>query len=171
MISKANSSKSESAKGATLLEMAIGLPVLLILLMGTIDLGLALDQYLSVSRATYEGLRYGAGLYDNQVGCVGYECEQAKSAATTDSAKVNLRSIEGRINKILVARGYVNPKLTMDIEKETQIEGGNEYTYNVIKTTVEVPYIGLLPFFKFIPMKISISFTDLYRDDVEQLPH
>lgn len=145
-----------------MLEVAIVLPVMLLLLMGTIDLGMALNHYLAVTRATYEGLRYGAGLWDNQPGCKGPECAQA------DSSNSNLDSIDARVRQILRMKGYTEADVTLRIEQAMSTEGSVTYEYNILKSTVEVPFNAIMPFYKFIPIRTTITFTDLYKDTVSQ---
>lgn len=53
------SSKHEDF-GATLIEMAVALPLLLLLVIGTIEVGVAFKDYLTVSAASREGARIAA---------------------------------------------------------------------------------------------------------------
>ena len=149
--------------GTSLLELAITLPVLLILMMGIVDLGKALNHYLRVTRATYEGLRYGAGLYANTPGCVGPEC--ASNTQPTD----NLSEMDGRVKKILKMQGYDAALVTIDSSKATTTQSGVQRSFNIIKATVEVPYMTLFPFINKVPIKTTISFTDLYKDDTSNV--
>ena len=145
--------------GTSMLELAIAMPVMLVLLMGVVDLGLALNQYLTITRATYEGLRYGASLYDNKPGCNGPECQ-----SPSDNSNTNLNDMGGRIKMILGMQGYSSSNVTLQTVEATTMQSDVEHTFNVIKATVEVPFHGLLPFFKMIPIRATITFTDLYKD-------
>ncbi len=153
-----NLSKIRENTGASMLEMAIALPVFLILLMGTVDLGLAIRQYLSVTRATYEGIRYGAGLYDNKIGCSGPECPSGSVS------NQNINFIEARVRQILTIQGYENADVTLKVEEKIDARNDSDYTYKIIKATIDVPFNAILPFFRIIPIRTNITFTDLYKD-------
>lgn len=50
----------DNEKGQSLVELALLLPVLIMLLMGTVDLGRAFYTYVAITNAAREGARYGA---------------------------------------------------------------------------------------------------------------
>jgi Flp pilus assembly protein TadG len=55
---RAHSGESES--GQSLIEMAFAVPLLLLLLLGTIDIGRVFFEYIDLRHATTEGATYGA---------------------------------------------------------------------------------------------------------------
>ncbi len=55
-------------RGQSLVELAITLPVLLLLLFGTIDLGRAFFDYVQMRNGAFEGARYGARLPNDTSG-------------------------------------------------------------------------------------------------------
>ena len=66
---KRNSQRKGSAStGAALAELALAIPFLLIVLAGVVNLGVVLHLYLSLSRVSYEGARYGAIVPGLEVG-------------------------------------------------------------------------------------------------------
>jgi hypothetical protein len=61
-MAKTNKIVSNKDRGSFLTEMALVLPFLFILLIGTIDLSIGMLTYLRVSRVAYEAARYGSSL-------------------------------------------------------------------------------------------------------------
>jgi Flp pilus assembly protein TadG len=55
-------------RGAVLVEFAMALPVIIMLLLGTVTGGIAYSHKLNISHAAREAARYGATLPDNQFG-------------------------------------------------------------------------------------------------------
>ncbi len=56
------------SRGQSLVELALALPVLLLLLLGTIDLGRAFFDYIQMRNGAFEGARYGARLPGDTAG-------------------------------------------------------------------------------------------------------
>ncbi|HEY8447353.1 MAG TPA: TadE/TadG family type IV pilus assembly protein [Thermomicrobiales bacterium] len=56
----ARPSGGRSERGQSLVELAIGLPILLLLLLGTLDLGRVFFEYIELRNAVREGASYGA---------------------------------------------------------------------------------------------------------------
>lgn len=54
--------------GNAFTELAIVLPLLLLLIMGTVDLGRILNEYLTITRIAYEGTRYAASVAELEPG-------------------------------------------------------------------------------------------------------
>ncbi len=65
-----NKNKSNKQKGQSLVEMAIMLPIMLILLAGLIDFGLAFFSFISLRDAASEGTTYGAIDASNTAGII-----------------------------------------------------------------------------------------------------
>lgn len=67
-----------SARGQSLVELALTLPLLLIILVGVIDLGRVYFTYMTVVNASREGARYGAANPNDSTGAI----IRAKNEAT-----------------------------------------------------------------------------------------
>jgi hypothetical protein len=63
--------RRESERGQSLVELALILPLLLMIVLGTLEFGLAFDHNLTLSYATREGARTGAALAagNSQISC------------------------------------------------------------------------------------------------------
>lgn len=59
--------KSSQERGQSLVELAISLPVILLLLLGTVDFGMALFSYAIIRDAAQEGALYGSFNPDNKI--------------------------------------------------------------------------------------------------------
>jgi Flp pilus assembly protein TadG len=70
-------------RGQSVVELALMLPVFLLLLLGILEFGMAFDHLLSISYATREGARTGAALV-NGGGALGCGTGQSPNAATVD---------------------------------------------------------------------------------------
>lgn len=101
-------------RGATLVEMAIVLPLLLLLVLGLMELGLAFKSYLSVSAAARDGSRMTAVMGSSAIS----DCETLKAVAGS-----------------LEPAGELDHLLHIDIF-EAQADGGqNPATTNQYKLT------------------------------------
>ena len=60
------SSPTDRERGAALVELALAMPVLVMLLLGTVTSALALNDNLQLTHAAREGARYGAAIPDDQ---------------------------------------------------------------------------------------------------------
>jgi hypothetical protein len=76
--------------GATLVEMAIVLPLLLLLVLGLMEIGLAFKSYLSVSSAARDGSRMAAVMGRDALA----DCETLKAVATVLEASGELDALE-----------------------------------------------------------------------------
>jgi Flp pilus assembly protein TadG len=74
---KLRRSKRRRQRGASLVEMALVLPVLMLTLIGMMETGLAFQDYLTVAYVSREGARVGAFLGDD----IGADCAIVRSVA------------------------------------------------------------------------------------------
>ena len=69
-------------RGAAILELAVVLPIFLILMAGTFEVGRALNQYLILTQVAYEGVRAGSQLAEVEPACFGaYNYEGSNNPA------------------------------------------------------------------------------------------
>jgi len=127
-------------KGTAPLELAICMPLLLLLLGALVDVGSALNQYLVAERIAYEGGRYAAivrGL-DVSPGCYGDACSAPLPYTT---AVLQLRT---RIENLLTDMGYTSgTKVTITIGSDVYPDprGGNaqkQFYYSDVEVTLPV---------------------------------
>jgi Flp pilus assembly protein TadG len=86
---------SLSARGQSMIEFAFMLPIIVILLMGTVDLGHGIYAYGVVSSAAREGARYGTTNHDDatDTGCCGTISVVARAnTQALDSTKITVAS-------------------------------------------------------------------------------
>lgn len=153
----ANCDVRRKERGTSIVETAIVLPFLLMVFMAVVDLGVAINKYLSVTRATYEGIRHGIGLYGNSPGCRGPEC------SPDSMSTANLNAMDGRVKQILRLRGF--PSANVTLESRKTVDQQTQKSYNLISITVQATHNPLLPFFRLIPIRTHISHADLYKDE------
>jgi TadE-like protein len=75
--------RPEASRGQSLVEMTLIIPVLLLIVLGTLEFGFVFDHHLTLEYATREGARTGAALVNGggPLGCGG---GQSPNAATVD---------------------------------------------------------------------------------------
>lgn len=85
-------------RGQSIVELALMIPVFLMLLLGMLEFGMAFDHVLTISYATREGARTGAALV-NGGGTLGCNSGQSPNAATVDP------QIVAAIERVLASPG------------------------------------------------------------------
>jgi len=114
-------------------ELAISFPVMLLLLLGTIDFGMALYSYLIIRDAAQEGALYGSFNPDNRV-----EIEsRARNIAPNDSEALFFFPVE------LNNKDVVQIKIDTSAGNCQGISGG---AINTITVTASHAYPMLMPF-------------------------
>jgi TadE-like protein len=126
---------TNAPRGQTLVELALILPVLLIIVMGTLEFGLVFDHHLTLEYATREGARAGAALA-NGGGPLGCNTGQSPNRDTVDPR------IVAAAERVLAARGS---PIRLDHVSEIRIykatSSGNE-TPGAVDVYVYAPGAG-----------------------------
>lgn len=86
------------SRGQAMVEMAMILPILLLIVLGMMEFGMAFDHNLSLEYATREGARAGAALA-NGGGALGCSAGQSPNAAQVDPAIIEA------VQRVLVSKG------------------------------------------------------------------
>lgn len=144
--------------------------------MGVVDLGLAIRQYLGITRVSYEGIRHLASLRNNHAGltvapqskCLGPECSSQTincNSPGNEEYCSNLQSTVERIRHLLNKDGFRRPEEAQVSLKVQIVDPSTTKKYNQIEATVETPYHGILPFFQGITLTKRMTFSDLYKDE------
>ncbi len=100
MIWRTRARNSRRQRGQATVELALVLPVYMLLLLGMLEFGLAFDHLLSISYASREGARVGAAL-TNGGGTLGCSTGQSPNAATVDP------QIVAAVERILTSPGSI----------------------------------------------------------------
>lgn len=85
-------------RGQALVEMAMVLPIFLLLVLGTLEFGIAFDHNLTLEYATREGARTGSALA-NGGGTLGCGAGQSPNAATVDN------NVVAAVERVLASTG------------------------------------------------------------------
>lgn len=150
-----------SERGATLLEACIAVPPLLFLIFSVVDLSRGVTQYLVLTRAIYESVRFSSRIADLTPTC-------GKNFTGCQGSGGNETSIN-RAMRVLNEYGITNASVTMDVSEASTNSSGFVRTYKKIRATVEMPFESITPLYRVIPIRTTITFTDLFRDDVQEL--
>ena len=100
MIWRTRARNSRRQRGQATVELALVLPVYMLLLLGMLEFGLAFDHLLSISYASREGARVGAAL-TNGGGTLGCSTGQSPNAATVDP------QIVAAVERVLTSPGSI----------------------------------------------------------------
>jgi Flp pilus assembly protein TadG len=76
-------------RGQSLVEVAVALPILLVILAAIVDLGRAIDAYITITNGAREGARYGA-LHPNDEGNIALRTVNEANGSGTNLTAVNL---------------------------------------------------------------------------------
>lgn len=159
---------NKKQNGTAMLETALVLPVVLILLMGVVDLGRAISQYLTISRAAYEGVRYVGklrGNSDSSISRATGSTNPTQNISYTDQDSYdNLMAGSSRIELMLKEQGIKQVKSNINVTKEVS---GN-MTFMRIQTDVEIPFNAFFPVFRLLKIKTSVTSSDLFQDKVNR---
>lgn len=145
---KEKSKKGE--RGQSLVELAISLPIILLLMIGTIDFGLAIYAYLTVRDAAQEGALYGSinpGNYaeiENRTRSINPQEEEGiyfKPVPLTDKEKVKITITVSGKKCEGITNGAVN-----------NISVNVKYRYPLI-----VPFANLLMGARTIPLEVTAT--------------
>lgn len=103
----------KSERGQSLLEFAISLTILLMLLMGAVEFGLALFQFVAIRDAAQEAAVYGSIAPDDIAGIQWHAVDAASDILVLDPANVEVR-INGKTLDLVVdgvdnCEGQANP--------------------------------------------------------------
>ncbi len=126
------------ARGQSLVEFALILPVFLLIAFGTIDFGLALDASLSVSNAAREGARLGT---------------TQPSVAAIES---RVRAVAGRLNNATLSIS-VSCKTAAGAACAGGMAGATSGTSVVVRVTYPYPMITPIAFGTSIPLSSTVE--------------
>lgn len=135
----------QSEQGQSLVEFALTLPVLLLLVLGTIDIGMGFRTYIALSNAAREGARW-VSIYPN-------DCAGALARIETEAARVGLApSGEGSIG----GGGYTPPSLNCPYaaDQRATVTVTIAYDYELL--------FGIIPGVDTIPFRTSATMVVLY---------
>lgn len=126
---------SSGNRGAVLVEMALVIPVLMSILIGTFWIGRAVSVYQALERAAREGARVG----------IAPTCALCGGASASDA------QIDGAVNSALTAASLdpANPGLQIAIARNQPLDAGDPSAYRSSGVQVTVSY----------PVQLNIPFT------------
>jgi Flp pilus assembly protein TadG len=122
----------QAEKGQSLVEMALTLPVLLLLTLGTVDLGLGFKTYMALTNAAREGARW-VSIYPNDVA-------GARARAAEEAARIGLE--EGDISTNSITITFSPNKSSYTAGERVTVTVSHEYTllFGAITGIPAVPF-------------------------------
>lgn len=84
-------SSREGSRGSVVLEFTVVAPFIVFLILATVDVGNALDRYLTLTRISYEGARFGAAIAALEAGTFGKVELNDPTVASTNQSKIHTR--------------------------------------------------------------------------------
>ncbi len=163
-----NQPRSRKERGQSLVELAISLTVLLLLLAGAVDFGMALFTYVQLRDAAQEGALYGSLYPNDPQGISPYTPGDPPNTAaiqqriiTSSSSPIIKNLTAGNIDVKLMP----DPANTPPCEGSTTTASGEEA--NAIQVTINynyqiiMPYIGAILGSQTIPLHAQVTDTIL----------
>jgi hypothetical protein len=120
--------RTRSQRGQSLVELAISVTVIMLLLAGAVEIGLALFQYVTMRDAAQEGALYGS-LYPNDVTGI----QERARAAASDVLELDVADIDVF---------YSDPSLPVQCEGLTGVEPHSVRVEITFSHPVTMPLIG-----------------------------
>jgi Flp pilus assembly protein TadG len=158
---------SNGQRGQSLVELALSLTVILMLLAGAVDFGMAFFSYTALRDAAQEGALYGS-IYSQSTGTL-------DSTATTDicnhvrrasSSPIDLQTVMTHCNDGTTSGNYIQVELTPSGAPYCQgLTGG---TANGVKVTVGYNYPIIMPFLGVIIGSQNIQLRASVTDTILQ---
>ncbi len=143
----------KSQSGQALVEMAIILPILLVLLLGIISYGLYINAVDTVQQATRLGVR--AATIGSSLGCPG-------DSAQTQLSHGKSVTVYGIVDDQLKANRWLAGSVpSTPITYAVVIGNQSDFQDNEVLLTVRVPYHPVVPIPKLLPSTVEI--TDTYE--------
>jgi Flp pilus assembly protein TadG len=144
---RATMKTKKSERGQSLVELAISLVLLLLLLSGAVELGMAFFQYVQLRDAAQEGALYGSMNPPANAGDTTQKTKIADRAKAASQSPIKLQT-DATVN------------VTVDVTDNKYCEGGS------LKVTVSYPHKIFMPFLprvigSTIPLSASVTDTIL----------
>ena len=114
--------RSYGESGGFLAELAVCLPVLLLLIIGLVELGRVLNAYYRMSRVTYEAARFASALYGLEEG---------------DRNGPIKNKVFARVRTLIGAYGLGEPMRTCSVERQRFVEDATDVV--VVTSTFDTP--------------------------------
>jgi Flp pilus assembly protein TadG len=149
-IKKAGQKSANKESGQSLLEIAISFPILLLLLLGTIDFGMAIYSYLILRDSVQEGALYGSLNPNNKV-----EIEnRARNIFPAENDALSFRPVELQNPDLVEINITVNNDTCQGITngETNNITVSATYNYPIL-----VPFAGTILGSKTIPLDASAT--------------
>jgi hypothetical protein len=124
--------------GASMIEFALVIPILILLLMCTFEMGRLLYNYLIMSNIAAEGVRYGAQLSTLQAGCHADFKDLDDEAVPPIDQSLGHWLTQGRIRSLITAYGSAL-SISREDSGETPVAGSNISTQFIGEFTLPAP--------------------------------
>jgi hypothetical protein len=170
-----NKTISRSARGQSLVEMAISMTAILFLLSGAVDFGIALFGYVAIRDAAQEGALYGS--LNPCVPGAEWANPADWDGSCTASDPINLAGIQTRVrgsssqpvdlaDTTLIPDSYITATYT----GSAGCEGLTSGAANAIKVTVRYDHVIFMPFVNVIVGGQTIPLSASVTDTILQPP-
>lgn len=152
-------------RGQAALEFAIVLPLVVFLLISTVDMGMMMNDYLKLTYISYEGARYAATL-------AGLAQQEGSEATETSERKIN--EVKTRVLDLLKKNGFSDDSISIDVRyiplNPDSQEGlpediDPEDIGNTVTITTRVSFKGYFPLFDGLPISATATAPYLFKDE------
>jgi Flp pilus assembly protein TadG len=145
--------RKSSSAGQAVLEFAIVLPILVMILTSTFELGRALRMYLSLSRLAYEGARYASAQPGLEKGCYG--------PFNTAPQPAKQKWVREVIDKLIVKHVAGQAPYVLETALSCD-ENGDFVDDNKVRVVISSQYEPMFVLFPMVPIRVMAIGAYLY---------
>ncbi len=121
----ADSTRGHGSRGAALIELAMALPLLVMLIVGMVSAGIAYNHQLALTHSAREAGRHAATLPVNNFGSMNEWLDEVAAQAVEDATG----SLDPGAPGLVVCVAYVHPDGSLDTDRTTnRIDNGGSVT-------------------------------------------
>ncbi|MCB0334530.1 MAG: pilus assembly protein, partial [Bdellovibrionales bacterium] len=151
--------RKNNESGASLVELAVAFPVVILLLFIIVDAGLMLGQYVVLSRTTYEAARLASHTASLEESCYG----EKEGCGDILGAPAHAQ-LQGRIQYLASKQSSVLGTIGITSALETTYSGDNgSNVSNIVWVELESDYTPFLPSFGTIALRSRVNSTYLHK--------
>lgn len=166
---KSSTEHSIGCKGVAFVELALIIPMLLILIVCVVDLGLALINYLNLVQVSYEGVRFASSLSDLETDANGpfVDLWTLDQAAAESAGKKAHWQVHKRLEELVISKSIYDFDLNA-LQIVTTYDGPNltdptpedeQFTRKMVSVSIFGNYQG---YFNWVLIPIRVELTAPY---------
>ena len=144
----------ENSSGVAMVEFALMIPLLVLLMLGALDMGFAADRYFTLTRISYEGARYGAGISG---------LEEGSYAANSEEFPVLQEMLRRRVFNLLDANGIDTAEVSLRTALQRRADPASGYPDNIITVEIDNNFEPPFSILGDLALNVAVDSPYLYK--------